>query len=394
VRQALGLRMPRRVNGGAQSLLAEEVLRTRPAQRRAVFEVGIERAGQMTTYAAMLSPTVAVVTSIGSEHNRSLGTLEVTRHEKAEMVRALPAAGLAVLNGDDPHVRWMAGQTRARVLTFGFGADHTVRASDFRIDWPHGNRFTLQAGGQSREVRSRLLGRHQVYPILAAVTVALAEGLTLDEVLPRLEALEAAPGRMQLVPLANGAFLLRDEFKSALETMERALETLAEIPARRIVVFGSITEPPGSTGPLYQRLGERLGQVGHRVVVYGSRRNYRSLVGGARRAGQSVERFTFVGSDVQRAIDVARAELQPGDVVLLKGRYEERLHRVALALAGRTVRCTLSCCDLKVEECDTCPMLERGWCRPGQRAADGERLPSSRLRLADHGERPRATDPS
>jgi UDP-N-acetylmuramyl pentapeptide synthase len=367
--QALDLPLPSRPGGNALSILAQRVLRIRPGQERAVLEVGISRHRQMTTYAAMLRPNVTVVTSIGSEHNRSFGTLEVTRHEKAEMVRALPPDGLAALNGDDPHVRWMATQTCARVQTFGFGEHNDVRASSYALDWPHGSRFTLHAGDEIRQVRTRLLGRHQVYPLLAAATVGLAEGFAIDDVLPRLEAVEAIPGRMQIVPLENGAFLLRDDFKSGLETIEVALETLAEIPARRIAVLGSINEPPSSQGPLYQRLGQRLGQIASQVVICTSHRNFRSYARGARGTGLASDRLTFAGTDVLRAIEVARAKLQPGDVVLVKGRLEERLGRVGLALAGRDVRCALIRCDLASQACETCPMLETGWAnQPSARA--------------------------
>jgi UDP-N-acetylmuramoyl-tripeptide--D-alanyl-D-alanine ligase len=55
----------------------------------------------------LLRPNLTVVTSIGSEHHGSLGSLEVTRAEKVRMIAAMPASGITVLNGDDPNVLWM-----------------------------------------------------------------------------------------------------------------------------------------------------------------------------------------------------------------------------------------------------------------------------------------------
>jgi UDP-N-acetylmuramoyl-tripeptide--D-alanyl-D-alanine ligase len=234
------------------SFVAAALLSIRPRDRHAVVEIGIDRIGQMTRYARLARPNIAVVTSVGSEHNRSLPNLAVTRAEKAAMVRALEPSGLAVLNGDDPNVRWMRTQTRAAVRTFGFDEGNDVWASDVAIDWPYGTRFTLHANGEVRRARVQLLARHMVYSVLAAVTVALAEGFSLDSVLPAIEALLPTPGRLEPVPLSNGAFLLRDDFKSTLETIETALAVLAEIPAeRRIVVLGDVEEPPGSEGPIY-----------------------------------------------------------------------------------------------------------------------------------------------
>jgi UDP-N-acetylmuramyl pentapeptide synthase len=360
VTAALGRTPHRRIGLNEFGYVAEAVLRIRPRDRHAVIEVGIARRGQMAGYARLLQPDAVVVTSIGSEHNRSLGTLEVTRAEKAPMVQALRPSGLAVINGDDPNVRWMGTQTPARVTTFGFDEGNDVRASDYRLDWPRGSRFTLHASGQTRGLRIRLLGRHQVYPILAAVAVALAEGFDLDEVLPRLEELSSTPGRLEVVPLENGAWLLRDDFKSGLETIDAALDVLAEIPAtRRVAVLGDVSEPPGSQGPIYRRLGERLAAIVTTALIVGDQRKH--YAAGATRAGLPREAIVGIGASVVRAVEALRDELRAGDVVLIKGRNTQRLDRVALALAGRQVRCDIKFCDAYPTQCDGCPMLERGW---------------------------------
>src|SRR4029078_11316755 len=90
--------------GNGFSYLALAVLRIRPGGRHTAIEVGISGPGQMAGYAELLRPDIAVVTSIGREHSGTLKSLETTRQEKAELVRALPSSGLAVLNSDDPNV--------------------------------------------------------------------------------------------------------------------------------------------------------------------------------------------------------------------------------------------------------------------------------------------------
>ena len=63
-----------------------------------------------------------------------------------------------------------------------------MRATDIALDWPHGTRFTLHADGETRPVHVRLVGRHMLYPVLAAVSVALAEGVSLDRAVAMVEA--------------------------------------------------------------------------------------------------------------------------------------------------------------------------------------------------------------
>jgi len=348
------------LHGNAGCFLARALFRIRPGQRHAVIEIGISRPDQMSQYAQVVSPDIAVVTAVGSEHNRSLGTLERTRHEKAHLVRGLPASGTAVLNGDDPNVRWMAGETRARVVTFGFGDTNDVRAGTPQLDWPRGMCFRVMTREGAREMRVRLVGRPMVYPLLAAVAVALELGVPLDRALAALETVPPTPGRLQPVVLPNGAVILRDDFKGPQETIEAALDLLGEIPAgRRIVVLGEVSEPIGSQGPIYRQLGSRVAQVAARAVfVAGS--NTSAYSTGARRGGLARGAIVDAKGSPARAVQALKADLRPGDVILIKGRDTQHLARVALALMGRQVRCELPVCDSKLE-CHDCRMLERGW---------------------------------
>jgi UDP-N-acetylmuramyl pentapeptide synthase len=369
VQAALG-EAPPRPGGNSGGWLALALLRLSPRRRHGVIETGINGPGQMARYARTIRPDVAVVTSVGSEHNRSLKTLEATRHEKAEMVRALPPSGLAVLNGDDRNVMWMAGETRARAVTFGFGEGNEVRATDVALEWPHGTRFTLHTPHGSQLVRIRLIGRPMVRAALAAVAVATNEGRALSEILPALEALAPTPGRLEPTPLPAGAVLLRDEFKAPQETIDAALDVLAEIPAsRRVVVMGDVAEPVGSQRELYRRLGARTAQVASRAIVLPAGDLGAAFRSGATHGGLPREAVVMADRSVRRAAEALAADLAPGDVVLIKGRDTQRLERVALALMGREVRCELVYCNARLTRCDACPMLGRPW--PGLWRDDG-----------------------
>ena len=357
---ALGGKVPPDIRPNAWNFVAHRVLGIRPHDFHTVIEVGIDGRGQMEAYARMIRPNVTIVTSIGSEHNRSLETLKVTRAEKSEMVRLLPKSGTAALNADDPNVRWMEERTCARVITFGFDEMSDIRASDVALDWPHGTRFKLHTDSRTRNLRMKLIGRHMVYPILAAVAVALSEGFKLDQILPALEALSPTPGRLQPVRLRSGAYVLRDDYKSSLETIETALDVLSQIPAkRRIVVFGEVSEPPGSQGPIYRSIGKRIAKIASRAIFLGG--NFQRYATGATRGGLPRQALFNAHRSVLKAIEELRYDLGPGDVALIKGRDTQRLDRVTLALMGRTVRCDISFCNATLVRCEECPMLERGW---------------------------------
>lgn len=346
-------------NAGAWNALA--VLSTPPGKPISVVEVGISGPGQMAPRARVLRPDVVVVTSIASEHHRSFGTLENTRAEKALMVEALPDSGTAVLNGDDDNVLWMGTRTSARTITFGTGRRCDVRASEVRVDWPHGTRFELACDIGEFAVRTPLLGRRTLNAILATAAVALSQDLPLEPVLERLEALEPMRSRLQMVRLESGAFLIRDEQKSTIETIDAAFDLLEEIPARRkVCVLGAVSEPKGSQREVYRRLGDRLGRTAtHAVLIADSetRRRYRV---GIKAAGASTE-LLYQGVDMLAAIEALQEFLEPEDVVLVKGRDTQCLSRISLGLAGRPVRCNVQRCQIKLTDCDFCGRLETGW---------------------------------
>ncbi len=355
---ALGLAEPRRIEANYLTQVALALLRVRSGQRQAVVEVGIHGPGEMARYATAVRPDTTVVTWIGSEHHTSLGTLDVTRREKARMVEALPAGGLAVLNADDPRVLWMAGRTRAPVVTYGLSRRADVRAEDVRLDWPRGIRFRLRTDGRVRDVRTRLIGRHMVHPVLAAVAVATAEGVELDEALGRLEHMAPTWARLEPIRLPGGAVLLQDDWKGARESYVAALETLAEVPARRrLVVMGQVPELQRKRGTTYQRLGELAGRAASRVVFVGCTEDFRSLRIGARRGGLPDEAIVHARRRAVAAIDAVPTDLGPGDVVLVKGGQSQRLERVSLALQGRTVACDRQRCRARMLRCADCRRL-------------------------------------
>ncbi len=342
-------------NGGVA--LADGILHMRRRDERAAFEVAIADRGQMEGFAHLIRPDIVVVTCIGSEHMTSLGSLEATRAEKAMMVRALSASGLAILNGDDPNALWMKSVSSAPVLTYGFGASNQVRASAVEQDALSGTRFEVHVGDEVLEVHTRLLGRHMVYPILAAIAVSHAEGREMGRSLQALEELEATPNRLQRIRLANGAILVLDAYKSGLETIHAALDTLGELTARRkIVVLGDVEEPPGSQGPIYKDLGKRVAEIAEHVVFVGRRTSFKSIRGGATASGLPRSSLVHVREAPLEVAQALESVLQDGDLVLIKGRSVQHLERVALLLQGGRVTCAASACPRR-HDCASCPLL-------------------------------------
>ena len=164
---------------------------------------------------------------------------------------------------------------------------------------------------------------------------------------------------MALTALPDGGWLIDDSFKGTLETIDAALDVLALVPGRRLVVIGDVSEPVGSQGPIYRRLGARLAGMADVVITLGH--GHQRFAAGAVRAGMPRHALIDAGHDYRVALAQLQAVRRPGDVILVKGRTPQRLARLALALAGRDVRCGIQECRLNELTCSRCAMLERSW---------------------------------
>ena len=347
---------PALLNMNSHAAVGRALLGVRPWQRRAVLEVGIIAPGQMRRQAGTVRPNVVVVTAIAHDHWESFHSLEAIREEKAAMVRALPPSAVAVLNADDPNVRWMAGQTRAPVVLTGEDEDAEVRAMDVAIDWPGGTSFTVAIGERTWPVHTRLLGRHMVFPALAAIAVAHVEGRSIDDAVATLATLEPTPGRMQTLVLPSGAVVIRDEFKGTKDAWMAALAAFAEVPARRrFAVFGEISEVSGNQD--YRDIGQRLALV-DRAIFVATSKNFQLFRTGAVAGGLSREKVQRAES-YREVVQLLQDDLGEGDVVLIRGRWQQALGRIALALAGQDVQCRADPCPYKRMLCDVCPMLNQ-----------------------------------
>ena len=348
---------PQLLNANSRASIGRQILGLRPWRRMAVLEVAIGYVGDMRIHASTVRPNVVVVTAIARDHWQSMGTLEKTRDEKADMLRILPSNGIAIVNADDQNVRWMATQTKARVVYIGEAPDAEVRASDIELDWPKGMRFVAYIGDKSWPIATQLIGRHMVFPALAALAVAYVERLPIESAVDAIEKLTPTPSRMQVMTTTNGAYVIRDDFKSTQDPVEAALRTFAEVPAnRRVVVLGEMTEELGQY--VYRDLGKTVGSIADRAVFVGSGKNFQTFRAGAKSVGMASDAVAHV-RHAHEATEILREGLEPNDVVLINGRWQQALARVGLALAGRDVKCRADPCPFKRMLCDVCPFLEQ-----------------------------------
>ncbi|HYO35479.1 MAG TPA: UDP-N-acetylmuramoyl-tripeptide--D-alanyl-D-alanine ligase, partial [Geodermatophilus sp.] len=291
---------------------------------------------------AIARPDVGVVLNVGSAHLGEFGSADAIARAKGELVEALPEAGTAVLNADDPRVAAMAGRTRARVVTTGRSADAQVRATGVTLDDTARARFTLLAGGEEHPVALQVVGEHQVANALsAAAAAALAAGMTPAAVAAALsQAQPLSRWRMEVTRRPDGVTVVNDAYNANPESRRAALAALTGMPAtRRVAVLGGLAELGPDAAAEHERLGRDAVAAGVDLLV-GVGPDAVGTVTGAAAAGArhgeggGTDAGTRAVSvpDRAAALDLLSEVLVPGDVVLVKASRSNGLEVLAADL--------------------------------------------------------------
>jgi UDP-N-acetylmuramoyl-tripeptide--D-alanyl-D-alanine ligase len=288
----------------------------------AVIEMGMSHAGEIATLARIALPNEGVVTIVAPVHLEYFDSIAGIARAKYELIAALPHGGTAILNADDEYVSQFGRDFKGKIVLFGLKSSADVRAENIGILGYEGARFDLVCQGVRQPVHSPLLGKHNVYNVLAAAAVALEHGVTPSEIAAALPSLEPADKRGQVVQLGNIS-VLYDCYNSSPKALMAAVDTLVAMPARRrIVVAGEMLEL-GTTGETLHRECGRFIAERKLEFLLGVRGLAKPMVEAALAAGMKAE---FVATPEEAGKWLAY-NTQDGDVVLLKASRGVKLEK-------------------------------------------------------------------
>ncbi|MFT8676470.1 MAG: UDP-N-acetylmuramoyl-tripeptide--D-alanyl-D-alanine ligase [Acetobacter sp.] len=215
-----------------------------------ISEIGMNHPGEILPLARMVRPDVAVITTIGSAHLGHMGSLDAIAREKASLMAALPAGGIAIIPDDahGPDILAHAGQQAGAVLwPAGTGAHSAARLTQLRTG-ADGSDFTVVFAGPAARpdvaVHLAAPGLHLVRNAVAALAACAAVGANVQAAAAALGAFEPGKGRGALTRIAGGDITLLDEsYNASAASVRAALDVLRHIPAsRRIAVLGDMRE--------------------------------------------------------------------------------------------------------------------------------------------------------
>jgi UDP-N-acetylmuramoyl-L-alanyl-D-glutamate--2,6-diaminopimelate ligase len=278
---------------------------------------------------------VAVFTNLTQDHLDFHKTMEAYFKAKCELFggQHAPPPDTAVLNADDEWARRVPVRAGGRTIWYGLSDRATLRATNIAMGFD-GLRFDLTWEGRRHTVRSRLAGEINVYNILAAVGACIGHGMSLEAILPGVEALAAVPGRFERVDLGQ-PFLVAVDYAHTDDALRNAIRIARKLARGRVItLFGCGGDRDRAKRP---KMGRAAGEGSDMVVLTSD--NPRSedpmaIISDALAGLRETGREHLVEPDREKAIAAAVGAAKSGDVVLLAGKGHEDYQVLA---GGRTI---------------------------------------------------------
>jgi UDP-N-acetylmuramoyl-tripeptide--D-alanyl-D-alanine ligase len=284
----------------------------------AVFELGMNRAGEISRLGEIAAPNIAIISNVGPVHLEFFKDLREILSAKLEIVDKIKPGGALVVNGDDELLRGVELPQNLELLRFGLSYDNDIYLTDLQFDENQYPGFKINGTA----FKLTLPGIHNVYNALAAYAVAVAEGVDPATINEGLKYFQPEGMRSQIAHKSGISFFI-DCYNANPVSMKYAIDTLAlmKCGGKRIAVLGDMLELGKNSEMYHREIGKHARNAGiDTVMAYG--KFSRDLV---EAFGKKGEHFDDKMELLLRLKDL----IETGDLVLFKGSRGMALEEIA-----------------------------------------------------------------
>ncbi|MBR4421184.1 MAG: UDP-N-acetylmuramoyl-tripeptide--D-alanyl-D-alanine ligase, partial [Erysipelotrichaceae bacterium] len=234
--------------------------------------------GDISYLMDFVRPQYGVVTSIGKQHLNTFHDLDNIIFEKMQEVELLPLDGVAFLNNDNEYIRNYRINNRCkvvRVATEGNEADYVAKDLKYSKD---GSAFTVQIDGRNYKFTTSLLGRHNITNILLGIAIARELGMDIRTIQKNVSNVKQVEHRLQVKKISNFTFI-DDAFNANPEGSKNALDVLAMMPGKRIIVTPGMIDLGSAQSEINQEFGRSMLEKADEVILVGEKQTEPILAG-------------------------------------------------------------------------------------------------------------------
>ncbi|HHY77409.1 MAG TPA: UDP-N-acetylmuramoyl-tripeptide--D-alanyl-D-alanine ligase [Clostridiales bacterium] len=292
-----------------------------------VFEMGMNKPGEIETLASIVKPDIAVITNIGTAHIGYFGSRENILKAKKEVFTFFTKNNIAVLNGDDDMLSTIT-DTDFKIIRYGLKEYNHLRAKDIKQREDMGMEFTVNIDGREENFFIPLLGVHNVYNALSAIAVGLTMNMEIESIRRGLQNFVPAKMRMEIYDTKDNIKIINDSYNANPDSAIAAIEVLKSMPSsgRKVLIIGDMLELGDYTVEGHRKVGEKVAESNIEVLITIGEKA-KEVINGALSKGMNKEQI-YSFKDNEDAISKISSILATNDVVLIKGSRMMKLEEI------------------------------------------------------------------
>jgi len=235
-----------------------------------IAEMGAFKKGEIKELCDLVHPTYGILTKVGTAHMDSFGSQKNIQEGKFELIESLPADGIGILNGDDE--LQLSYKLKNKVKTVWIGIDNKdvdVRACNIKLAHT-GTTFDVIFKDDPKEYKfeTKLLGKVNVYNILAGIALGNELGISKEQLIVGVKKVKSVEHRLELKKYLN-INIIDDAYNSNPVGSKMALEVLAMMPGKKIVVTPGMIEMGEEQDKINETFGEQIASSADHVILVG-----------------------------------------------------------------------------------------------------------------------------
>ncbi|MDD4726286.1 MAG: UDP-N-acetylmuramoyl-tripeptide--D-alanyl-D-alanine ligase [Tissierellia bacterium] len=284
-----------------------------------VAELGARLIGEIREVAVLVQPKIGIITNIGPAHIETFKNIENIMKTKYELIDELPTDGVAIFNYDNEYIKKLADKTFKEKILYGLeDTDSLNMYADNIVVSQFGSTFTLKDDeGNSVECKTKLLGKHNIYNILAGACVAKVLGFTFDEISFGISKTEPVDHRLNIINPGTGIIIIDDAFNSNPIGTKAALDVLSQFKeGKKIIVTPGMIELGEMEESANREFGVNIGKVCDYVILVGEKRT-EPIYEGLMETNFNKDNI-FIVNNLEEASEQIGKIARPKDVVLFE----------------------------------------------------------------------------
>jgi UDP-N-acetylmuramoyl-tripeptide--D-alanyl-D-alanine ligase len=305
------------------------LLKLDDSHRYAVIEMGANHPGEIAYTSRYAQADVSVITNVGAAHIEGFGDINGVAKTKGEIIESLGETGIAVLNRDDDFYDfWLKLAGKRQSVSFGLNAGDMRALNVDTSLTPQGfaTRFDLKTATEQLPVQLHLAGAHNVKNALAAATVALQFGISLQDIKQGLEQLQPVTGRMQPLLGSKGNIVIDDTYNANPNSLQAALDVLTDCGSDAWLALGAFGELGPDSPAIHAQMGELI-----------KAKSVRRLFATGELARHAVAAFGPGGEffdNQEQLIETLTKAVTGKETLLVKGSRAQKMENVVAAMVN------------------------------------------------------------